>query len=254
MNIINNVSTAFLLTFIAGMSAALGGCIVFFTGKSKNINSFLGASLAFSAGAMLYVSFTEILSKSQNLLGGDTFEGFLRVNIGFFSGFAVMFILGVLFPEKNEDSSHMMKAGIYTAVATAIHNFPEGLVTFMAVLGGAETAIPTFFAIAIHNIPEGIATALPTAYATGSKKRGFMMAALTAIAEPLGALIGWSLLRPIMNDTVNGITFACTAGIMVFLSFEELLPLAYKYCGEKKSLVYLTLGFLTIALSLLFMK
>ena len=254
MNIINNVTVALILTFVAGMSACLGGCIIFFTDKSKNINNFLGASLAFSAGAMLYISFTEILSKAQGLLGGDTFGGFLRVNIGFFTGIALMLLLGILLPEKNDDASHMMKAGVYTALATAIHNFPEGLVTFMAVLGGAETAFPTFFAIAIHNIPEGVAVALPTAYAANSKKKGFLMAAFTAVAEPLGAVIGWFLLRPIMSDTVNGTVFAATAGIMVFLCFEELLPLAYKYCGEKKSLVFLLLGFLTIALSLLFMK
>ncbi len=236
------------------MSACLGGCIIFFTDKSKNINDFLGASLAFSAGAMLYISFTEILSKAQNLLGGDTFGGFLRANAGFFTGFALMLAIGAIFPEENGDSSQMKKAGLYTAVATAVHNFPEGLVTFMAVLGGAETALPTFFAIAIHNIPEGVAVALPTAFATNSKKKGFLMASLTAVAEPLGAVIGWFLLRPIMSDCVNGTVFAATAGIMVFLCFDELLPLSYKYCGEKKSLIFLLVGFLTIALSLLFMK
>ena len=254
MDIIDNVTIAFILTFIAGMSACLGGCIIFFTDKSKNIDVFLGSSLAFSAGAMLYISFTEILSKAQNLLGGDTFGGFLRANLGFFAGITFMFLLGAILPEENTDSSLMKRAGIYTAVATAVHNFPEGLVTFMAVLGGAETALPTFFAIAIHNIPEGVAVALPTMYATNSKKRGFLMATMTAVAEPLGAVIGWFLLRPIMSDSVNGAVFAATAGIMVFLCFEELLPLAYKYCGEKKSLIFLVLGFLTIAISLLFMK
>lgn len=254
MDIIDNVTIAFILTFIAGMSACLGGCIIFFTDKSKNIDVFLGSSLAFSAGAMLYISFTEILSKAQNLLGGDTFGGFLRANLGFFIGIAFMFLLGAIIPEESTDSSLMRKAGIYTAVATAVHNFPEGLVTFMAVLGGAETALPTFFAIAIHNIPEGVAVALPTAYATNSKKKGFLMATMTAVAEPLGAVIGWFLLRPIMSNSVNGAVFAATSGIMVFLCFEELLPLAYKYCGEKKSLIFLVLGFLTIAISLLFMK
>lgn len=254
MNIINNVSTALLLTFIAGMSSCLGGCIIFFIDKSKNLNSFLGTSLAFSAGAMLYISFTEILSKAQGYLGGDTFGGFLRVNIGFFSGIALMLLLNMLFPEKSESPSRLMKAGTYTAVATAIHNFPEGLVTFMAVLGGAQTAIPTFFAIAIHNIPEGVAVALPVAYATNSKKKGFLMASLTAVAEPLGAVLGWFILRPVMSDAVNGTVFAATAGIMVFLCFEELLPLAYKYCSEKKCLISLVSGFLIIALSLILMK
>lgn len=199
---------------------------------------------------MLYISFTEILSKAQEYLGGDTASALFRVNIGFFSGILFMILLSIVLPENKDDATRLTKAGVYASLATTVHNFPEGLVTFMAVLDGSSASLPTFFAIALHNIPEGVAAALPTAHGTKSKLKGFLAASVSAVAEPLGALIGWFLLKPIINDTTNGIIFAASAGIMVYLCFDELLPLAYEYCGEKKSVTAIICGFAVMALSL----
>lgn len=121
--------------------------------------------------------------------------------------------------------------GVSTALAIAIHNFPEGLATFVSALQDPSIAIPIVVAIAIHNIPEGIAVSVPIYHATGSKGKAFRYSFLSGLAEPVGALIGWLLLMPIMSDLVFGILFAGVAGIMVFISLVELLPSAREY-GE----------------------
>ncbi len=252
--IINSILTAFLLTAVAGLATCLGGCAVFFTKNAKNADKALGVCLAFSAGIMIYISFTEIFTKAQNALGNDTFWAFFLTNIGFFAGIGIMVLLQWLLPEKQSTSSHVMMAGIYTVLATTIHNFPEGLATFMAVLQGQEAALPTFFALALHNIPEGFAVCMPIAYATHSRLRGFGASVISGVAEPIGALLGWFILRPFMNDTVSGMIFAATSGIMVYLCFAELIPLAEKNCGHKQTLFWLISGFLVIGASLVLLK
>lgn len=117
-----------------------------------------------------------------------------------------------------------MRMGIFTALAIAIHNFPEGLATFVSALQEPGVAIPTTVAIAIHNIPEGIAVSVPIYQATGSRRKAFLYSLLSGLAEPLGALLGWLVLQPVMNDTIFGLLFAGVAGIMVFISLDELLP------------------------------
>lgn len=251
---INNITIALLLTLIAGMATCLGGCIVFFTKNVRCADKFLGACLAFSSGVMIYISFTEIFQKAQESLGGGTFKGFLLTNVGFFGGIAVMAVIGALLPEKKEPSSHVMLAGIYAIAATTIHNFPEGLATFMAVLEGEEAALPTFFALALHNIPEGFAVAMPIAYASGKRARGFGASVISGLAEPLGALIGWFLLKPFMTAQVSGMIFAATSGIMIYLCFNELIPLSNEYCGKKLSFAWLIAGFFVIAASLVLLS
>lgn len=124
-----------------------------------------------------------------------------------------------------------MRMGAFTALAIAVHNFPEGLATFVSALQESSIAVPIVAAIAIHNIPEGIAVSVPIYQATGSKTKAFCYSFASGLAEPLGALAGWLLLMPVMNDTVFGVIFAGVAGIMVFISFDELLPAAREY-GE----------------------
>lgn len=145
----------------------------------------------------------------------------------------------------------LMRMGVFTALAIAIHNFPEGLATFVSALQSPSIAIPIVVAIAIHNIPEGIAVSVPIYQATGSRKKAFCYSFLSGLAEPLGALIGWLLLMPIMTDTVFGIIFAAVAGIMVFISFDELLPAAREYGEHHLSIYGLISGMAVMAVSLL---
>ena len=142
--------------------------------------------------------------------------------------------------------------GMFSALAIAIHNFPEGLATFIAALSDVRLGISIAVAIAIHNIPEGIAVSVPIYYATGSKKKAFGFSFLSGLAEPIGALIGYFLLRQFIGDTMFGIVFAMVAGIMVYISLDELLPTAEKY-GEHHIAIYgLIAGMIVMATSLIF--
>lgn len=136
-----------------------------------------------------------------------------------------------------------MRMGIFSAIAIAIHNFPEGLATFAAALTDPSIAIPIAVAIAIHNIPEGIAVSVPIFYATGSRKKAFVYSFLSGLAEPVGALIGFILIYSVLglNDTIFGSLFGGVAGIMVFISLDELLPTAEEY-GEHHIAIYGLIG------------
>ena len=263
----DNVLFAFGLTIFAGLSTGIGSAIAFLTKRTNK--SFLSASLGFSAGVMIYVSFVEIFQKARIALievhGEET--GTWYTVLAFFGGIAVIAIIDKLIPSyenphevrKVEDldrrdsikDKKLLRMGLFSALAIAIHNFPEGLATFAAGLTNPEIAIPIAVAIAIHNIPEGIAVSVPLYYATGSRKKAFFLSFLSGLAEPVGALIGYFVLYSFFSDTLFGILFAGVAGIMVFISLDELLPTAEEY-GEHHVAIYgLILGMAVMAFSLL---
>ena len=143
-----------------------------------------------------------------------------------------------------------MRTGILTAVVVAIHNFPEGIASFITSLRSLSLAIPTVLAIALHNIPEGIAVSVPIYHATGSRERAFLYSLLSGIAEPLGALVGYIILIPFMNDVVFGILYALIAGIMVFISFDQLIPTSNEYGKHSLSIIGLITGMVFMGFSL----
>ena len=256
---------AFLLTLLAGLSTGIGSLIALFAKRTNR--RFLSVSLGFSAGVMVYVSMIEIFAKAQSALTAQLGQrpGSWATVAAFFGGMLFIAVIDKLIPaEKNphevklveqEDAApparKLMRMGVFTALAIAIHNFPEGLATFVSALQSPSIAIPIVVAIAIHNIPEGIAVSVPIYQATGSRKKAFCYSFLSGLAEPLGALIGWLLLMPIMTDTVFGIIFAAVAGIMVFISFDELLPAAREYGEHHLSIYGLISGMAVMAVSLL---
>ena len=258
-----NVMLAFLMTLLAGLSTGIGSMIAF---VAKHTNKkFLSVSLGFSAGVMIYVSMIEIFVKAQESLVSEL--GYKPGNwatvVAFFGGMLVIAVIDKMIPsEENphevkmveDEQSHprkLMRMGVFTALAIAIHNFPEGLATFVSALQEPEVAIPVVVAIAIHNIPEGIAVSVPIYQATGSKTKAFGYSFLSGLAEPVGALIGWLILMPLMSDAVFGIIFAGVAGIMVFISFDELLPAAREYGEHHLSIYGLISGMVVMAVSLL---
>ena len=260
-----SVGFAFFLTLLAGLSTGIGSCIAFL---SRHTNQkFLSVSLGFSAGVMIYVSFVEIFSKARESLVyflGMRAGSWVTV-VSFFGGMAVIALIDRLLPSeqnphevKSVEEAHgtphpskLLRMGVFTALAIAIHNFPEGLASFVSALQAPEVALPVVAAIAIHNIPEGIAVSVPIYQATGSRKKAFTYSFLSGLAEPLGALLGWLILLPIMNDLVFGIIFAGVAGIMVFISVDELLPAAREYGEHHLSLYGLISGMIVMAVSLL---
>lgn len=259
-----NFIIAFLLTLIAGLCTGIGSCIAFF---AKHTNQkFLSVSLGFSAGVMIYVSMIEIFVKAQNSLTSSLGEktGSWITVFAFFGGMLLIGVIDKLIPAeenphevktvevgKNVKNKKLMRMGLMTALAIAIHNFPEGLATFVSALQDPAIAIPIVAAIAIHNIPEGIAVSVPIYQSTGSKIKAFRYSFLSGLAEPVGALVGWLILMPVMNDVVFGIIFAVVAGIMVFISFDELLPAAREYGEHHLSLYGLIAGMVVMGVSLL---
>lgn len=261
----NNILLAFLLTTIAGLSTGIGGLITIFSKKTNK--NFLSISLGFSAGVMIYVSFMELMPMAQESLKMElgTSLGSWTAIASFFLGILIIAIIDKLIPDnsnphglknisildsKNE-SQGLMRIGLFTALAIAIHNFPEGLATFISALQDPKIAIPIVVAIAIHNIPEGIAVAAPIYHATGSKTKAFVYSLVSGLAEPLGALIGWLILMPFMSNTVLGVVFAIVSGIMVFISLDELLPAAREYGKHHLAIYGLIAGMAIMAVSLL---
>ncbi len=262
-----NFALAFTVTLFAGLSTGIGSILSILTDKTNT--KFLSIALGFSAGVMLYVSFVEILVKANQLLVsslGEKLGAWLAVG-GFFLGMVLVAIIDKFVPtmgnphemrkvEEMDDASAMqkvalMRMGIVTAFAVALHNFPEGFATFIATLNDPTVGVPIAIAIAIHNIPEGIAVAVPIYYATNSRKKAFALSFCSGLAEPLGALIGFILFYNFLTDTVFGLIFAAVAGIMVFISLDELLPAASKYGEHHLSIYGLMAGMAVMALSLL---
>ena len=261
-----NVWLAFGLTAIAGLSTGIGSVIAFFA-KNKN-TKFLSVSLGFSAGVMVYVSLVEIFFKAQSSLQAALGRkpGAVATVAAFFGGMLLIGIIDKLIPQKDNpheikeidpsmpvptDKNKLMRTGLFTALAIAIHNFPEGLATFVSALQEPSLAIPIVVAIAIHNIPEGIAVSVPIYYATGDRKKAFLYSFASGLSEPIGAVIGFLILMPFMNDVVYGLLFAAVAGIMVFISFDELLPSAREYGEHHLSIYGLVAGMAAMAVSLL---
>ena len=255
-----NFWIAFGLTLFAGLSTGIGSALAFFTKSSST--RFLSISLGFSAGVMVYVSFFEILPKARLALVpglGENKAAWFSV-LAFFVGIAVIALIDRLIPSQEnpheikrngQKDPRLVRMGMFTALAIGIHNFPEGIATFMAGLSDTTIAIPIAVAIAIHNIPEGIAVSVPISYGTGSKKKGFYLSFLSGLAEPVGALLAWFILMPFLNDNLFGYIFAAVGGIMVFISIDELLPTAREYGLHHHSVYGFVAGMAVMALSLL---
>ncbi|MBC8442170.1 MAG: zinc transporter ZupT [Deltaproteobacteria bacterium] len=262
----DSVLFAFGLTIFAGLATGVGSAMAFFAKKTNT--KFLSIALGFSAGVMIYVSFIEIFVKARAALEaalGSTI-GYWWTTLAFFGGVFLIAAIDKLVPsfenphevrgveDINEEAGKkkaLLRMGMLSALAIAIHNFPEGLATFTSALADPTLGISIAVAIAIHNIPEGIAVSVPLYYATGSKKKAFFYSFASGLSEPVGALVGYGLFYKYFNDITFGVLFAGVAGIMVFISIDELLPTAEKY-GEHHLAIYgLIAGMLVMAFSLL---
>jgi len=267
---------AFMLTLFAGLSTGIGAALAFFS--QARTTKFLSIGLGFSAGVMVYVSFVEILVKSKEALRVHIgmIEGEFLSILLFFVGIALAAIIDKFVPEDvnphelkyqaeldvlkadNQSSllqkSALRRTGVFTAVAIAIHNFPEGFATFVAALDQLSLGLMIALAIAIHNIPEGMAVSLPIYHATGNKKQAFWYAFGSGLAEPIGALVGFFLLLPLMGEMTLGITFGIVAGIMVYISFDELLPAARVYGNAHTTILGIAMGMMVMAVSLVLFK
>jgi len=278
MHSTEQILIAFGLTLFAGLATGVGSVIAFFAKKTNY--RFLAMSLGFSGGVMLYVSFTEILVKADNALTeiyGAPLGSWIAA-ASFFLGILIIGLIDYLIPsmenphepQSTEDIGHLkadskeklpdkspaklMRMGLFAALAIAIHNFPEGLATFFAALEDLSLGIPIAIAIAMHNIPEGISVSVPIYYATGNRTRAFILSFLSGLAEPVGAILGYFILRTFFTPAIMGLMFGIVAGIMVFISLDELLPTAREYGRGHEVLYGIVSGMAIMALSLLLFK
>lgn len=255
----SNVASAMLLTVLAGLATGIGSIIALFTKRTNK--KFLSAALGFSAGVMLYVSFAEMLVKSQDYLTEmfGVSNGVWFACGSFFAGMLVIMLIDNLIPSPESDltaskaglhDAHLQRMGVLMALAIAIHNLPEGLATFTSTLDDISLGAAIAVAIAIHNIPEGIVTSVPIYFATGSKKKAFGISFFSGLTEPLGAVLGYLLLRPFLSPTLYGIIFGCIAGVMVYISIEELIPMAREYDKGSTMIIGAICGMAIMAFSL----
>jgi ZIP family zinc transporter len=274
-----SVLIAFGLTLFAGLATGLGSLVVF-VARRPNM-TLLSFGLGFSSGVMVYVSLVELLPTASDMVSG-AFEGKVGgwIAVGcFFGGIAVSAIIDKLVPEHenpheavslqdmvraksgevqpapspNGDDKHpaLARVGLLSALAIGIHNFPEGMATFASALADVSLGTSIAVAVAIHNIPEGIAVAVPIYFATRSRRKAFIYSFATGLAEPVGAVLVYLLLMPFINDVVVGAMLAVVGGIMVFISFDELLPTAREYGRGHTAIVGVVLGMAVMAVSLL---
>jgi ZIP family zinc transporter len=263
---INIIILAFSLTLLAGLSTGIGSAIAFFAKRTNK--RFLSISLGFSAGVMIYISFIELfpLAISHFELGMNHQLSEVLTVISFFGGMFLIAIIDKLIPsyenphevksvelENKSDYKGLKRMGVLSAIVIAIHNFPEGMATFTASLADAEIAFPIAIAIALHNIPEGIAVSMPIYFATGNKKKAFWLSFLSGLAEVLGAVIAFILIYFVfgISNTILGIMFAAIAGIMVFISIDELLPASKEYGAHHLSIYGLIAGMIIMAAGLI---
>ena len=286
----DKVWIAFGLTLAAGLATGIGSAIAFFA-KRTNYR-FLSLATGFSAGVMIYVSFIEIIPKALTQLTAIYYEsiGNWIVAASFFGGIVFIAVIDQLIPKAENPhevraeaaveelhagggplhvgrhphgEAHadmgghhraLLRMGLFTALAIAIHNFPEGLATFLAALQDPSVGAAIAIAIALHNIPEGISVSVPIFYATGDRRKAFIYSFLSGLAEPVGAAIGYLVLRTFITPQLMGIMFAGVAGVMVFISLDELLPTSRAYGKGHDSLFGLLAGMIVMALSLLLMQ
>lgn len=262
-----NILLAFALTLIAGLSTGLGGLIAFFT-KRDNVH-FLTVALGFSAGVMLFVSFVDIFPEALKGFESRYEEnGMLATCLAFFGGMGLIALIDFMIPES--ENPHEMnytegiarehdapnrkgfhRIGVMLALSIAIHNFPEGLATFAVSLSDINVALPIVLAIALHNIPEGVAVAVPIHQATGNRWKALLYSILSGLAEPLGALMGFLILIPFWNETIEASVLGITAGIMVYISIDELLPTSERYGHHHLSIIGVVAGMMLMAITMI---
>ena len=255
----------FGLSLFAGMSTLIGYLIVIYFGR-KQSPAFLSLSMGFTAGVMLYLSFVELLGEAfegiEAEYGHET--GAWYVVIAFFIGLGITALIDKLVPsyenphefesgltEAKNGKSGLYRVGILATLAIAIHNFPEGIAT---VFGGAHDVglgVTIAIAIAIHNIPEGIAVSAPIFKATGSRKKAFYYTFVAGIAEPIGAIVGYYTLKDFIDASTFSLMLAVIAGIMVFISFDQILPATEKYGRHHLTTYSIITGMGVMALTIL---
>ena len=264
-----SVMGALLLTTLAGGATVIGAAAAF-TARRTN-TALLSGALGLSGGVMVYIAFVSLLSDANQSLAGllGKTPGQLTGMAAFFGGMIIAALIDKMVPDtvnphqtrgveelgQNQLPGDLKRMSFITALAMVLHKFPEGIAVFASGIQSAELGIPVAFAMALHNIPEGIAVSVPVYYATGDKKKAFLIASLTGLADPAGAILAWLLLMPLIKNipATLPVIHAAVAGIMVFVTFDGLLPMAQKFGRPHLTLYGIISGMFLMALALAFL-
>lgn len=262
MQIPQNFIPAMLITLFAGLATTIGGGIAFVV-KKTDLKA-LSVGLGFSAGVMIFLSFTEMLPEASRLLAVNFPNNHEWITfLGFVIGLVIAILIDYFLPDHIDEEDvlnpdaparrdyKIKRAGLFTAIAICVHNFPEGMATFFTTTQNITLGLSVGLAIAIHNIPEGIAVALPIYHVTGKKRYAMLYAALSGVTEPIGALVGMFVFGLFLPQILVGALMAAVAGIMIYISFDTLLPLAKEYGDWHQSLIGIISGILVIWASLI---
>lgn len=278
LDIMNGIIGALILTLIAGSATGIGGALVLF--KKKLSSNFLAGALGLSAGVMIFISLAELFPEAQAMIAETQMpHGKAFVLVAFFVGMGLITLIDFAIPEyenpheasglsldartaavgileQTGSEKAMQRLGLMSALAIAVHNFPEGIATFIGALNDPEMGAGITFAIAIHNIPEGIAVAIPIYYATKSKGKALLYATLSGMSEPVGALLCYAIASVFGIEMTGGgmafpLVLAAVAGIMIYISLDELLPTAEKYGKHHIAIAGVIVGMAVMGISLL---
>ena len=268
------------MTLIAGAATGIGGALVLF--RKKLSSNFLAGALGLSAGVMIFISLAELFPEAQAMIAGTGMpHGKAFVLVAFFVGMGLITLIDFAIPEyenpheasglsldartaavgvleQTGSEKALHRLGLMSALAIAVHNFPEGIATFIGALNDPEMGAGITFAIAIHNIPEGIAVAIPIYYATKSKGKALLYATLSGMSEPVGALLCYAIASVSGIELTGGspafpLVLAAVAGIMIYISLDELLPTAEKYGKHHIAIAGVVGGMAIMGISLLIM-
>ena len=240
---------ALIITTIAGLSTVIGGCIVFF--KIKNKEKFISFCLSFSLSVMITISIIDLLPSSFIELNSNfsLIKSIIITVVLFMIGAILVSILDRNIKVNKSKDSNLFKLGILNMIALMLHNFPEGIATFMTSYSDLSIGISLSFAIMMHNIPEGISIAVPLYYSTGKKGRGILYTFISALAEPLGAIIAFLFLKEYINMLTISYVLIIVAGIMITISINELFPEAIKYNERMQIKFGMILGVVVILIN-----
>lgn len=247
-----SIGFALSLSALAGLSTTLGG-LLGITIREPGPR-FMSFTLGFSGGVMILVSFVELLGQGIEVVG------FGPAYLAFLGGMMVMFVIDVVIPHeymaerynagRGDGNNRLLKTGLFVALGIAVHNFPEGMASLVGALEDPFLGIAIAIAVALHNIPEGLAVAAPVYAATGSRGRALLWSFLSGLAEPIGAALAAAVLMPFLSPAVLGYVLAVVAGIMVFISLDELVPVASSFGKGHLSILGVVSGMSVMALSL----
>jgi len=247
-----NIKMAFFLSTLAGLSTMLGTIIIFV--NKKRTNGFIAGALAFASSVMFCLSLFDLIPEAIHFFSktNATSSSFVLCFIFVIVGIFISYLLDYFVPEDNNFSNmndkKLYKVGIITMLAIIIHNIPEGIATFITTADNITLGLTLTIAITLHNIPEGISIALPIYYSLRSKKKALLYTFISAVSEPLGALIAFLFIRP--SSTTFGILFSIIAGIMTYIAIFELLPNSFSYQKRKTTFFFLLLGAIIVFINI----